>query len=55
MSGKVRQRASANPADSSSLTVNENILRECHDLYVDPENGMFIDLLHCTHQKLRKL
>ena len=39
MSGKVRQRASANTADQAALTVNERILKECHTLYTDPENG----------------
>ena len=39
MSGKVRQRVSANAADSASSTVNEKILKECHTLYTDPENG----------------
>jgi len=47
MSGKVRQRVSANAADSASSTVNERILKECHTLYTDPENGelmMWFDL-----------
>lgn len=39
MSGKVRQRTSANAADSATQTVNEKILKECHSLYTDPENG----------------
>ena len=41
MSGKVKQRTSANPTDSSTLSVNEKILRECHNLYSDPDNGNF--------------
>ncbi|XP_077995598.1 uncharacterized protein LOC144449060 [Glandiceps talaboti] len=40
MSGKVRQRTSANPTDSATVTVNERILRECHTLYTDPEQGL---------------
>ena len=40
MSGKVKQRTSANAADSATQSVNEKILRECHSLYTDPDNGM---------------
>ncbi|KAK3085120.1 hypothetical protein FSP39_024715 [Pinctada imbricata] len=40
MSGKVKQRSSANAADSATQSVNEKILRECHSLYTDPENGL---------------
>lgn len=39
MSGKVRQRGATNPVDSATLSVNERILKECHSLYTDPENG----------------
>ena len=39
MSGKVRQRTSANAADSATQTVNERILKECHKVYTDPDNG----------------
>ena len=39
MSGKVRQRTAANAAESATQTVNERILKECHTLYTDPENG----------------
>lgn len=39
MSGKVRQRTSANAADSATQSVNEKILKECHSLYTEPENG----------------
>ena len=53
MSGKVRQRTAANAADSSSQSVNEKILKECHTLYTDPENGKSgISLLL---QKIRKV
>ncbi|KAK2166263.1 hypothetical protein LSH36_40g08004 [Paralvinella palmiformis] len=40
MSGKVRQRGAANPADSATLSANEKILKECHSLYTDPDNGL---------------
>jgi len=40
MSAKVRQRNAANSADAGSLTVNERILKECHTLYADGENGL---------------
>ncbi|XP_074643160.1 uncharacterized protein LOC141900255 [Tubulanus polymorphus] len=40
MSGKVKTRISANAADSASLSVNERILKECHTLYTDPDNGL---------------
>lgn len=39
MSGKVRSRVAANAADNGTLSVNERILKECHTLYTDPENG----------------
>merc|ERR1712241_987519 len=45
MSGKVRQRTSANTADQASLTVNERILKECHTLYTEPDNGYRIGLV----------
>ncbi|XP_068087078.1 uncharacterized protein [Anabrus simplex] len=35
-----KARPSANPMDQSTLTVNEKILRECHVLYTDPDNGL---------------
>ena len=38
---KVRQRESANkPVDQATLSINERILKECHQLYTDPENGL---------------
>lgn len=40
MSGKVKQRTSANAADSATQSVNEKILRECHSLYTEPDNGL---------------
>lgn len=39
MSGKIRSRASANTTDSATQSLNEKILKECHSLYIDPENG----------------
>ena len=42
MSGKVRQRAAANTADSATLSTNEKILKECHSVYTDPDNGEYI-------------
>ena len=38
MSGKVKQRTAANQ-DSHTLSINERILKECHTLYIDPDNG----------------
>ncbi|KAK3595741.1 hypothetical protein CHS0354_025369 [Potamilus streckersoni] len=40
MSGKVRQKTSANAADSATQTVNEKILKECHNIYTDPDSGL---------------
>lgn len=40
MSGKTKQRSAANPAEKATLGVNEKILRECHNLYTDEENGL---------------
>jgi hypothetical protein len=40
MSGKIRSKTATSVADSVSLTVNERILKECHTLYTDPENGL---------------
>ncbi|XP_013774618.1 uncharacterized protein LOC106459540 isoform X2 [Limulus polyphemus] len=40
MSGRMKQRRALNPVDLATLSVNERILRECHNLYVDPENGL---------------
>ena len=39
MSGKMKQRTSANAPDSVTLTTNEKILKECHNLYSDQDNG----------------
>lgn len=40
MSSRAKQRNAANSADSATLSVNERILRDCHSLYVDPDNGL---------------
>lgn len=40
MSGKVKPRSSANAADTATQSLNERILKECHQLYIDPENGI---------------
>ncbi|XP_037566857.1 uncharacterized protein LOC119446494 isoform X1 [Dermacentor silvarum] len=40
MSSRAKQRNAANSAESATLTVNERILRDCHALYVDPDNGL---------------
>ena len=39
---KLKQRDSTNPKSNpvSQLNVNERILKECHQLYMDPENGL---------------
>ncbi|XP_031571903.1 uncharacterized protein LOC116306015 [Actinia tenebrosa] len=35
-----KQRSSANAPDTSSLSLNERILKECHELYTDEERGL---------------
>ena len=35
-----KQRSSANAPDSFSVSVNERILKECHDLYTEEERGI---------------
>jgi len=35
-----KQRATANATESSGLTINEKILRECHKAYVEEEKGL---------------
>ena len=40
-----RQRASANAPDTSTVSLNEKILKECHDLYTEKEKGSFKKLL----------
>ncbi|KFM74209.1 hypothetical protein X975_14364, partial [Stegodyphus mimosarum] len=39
MSGRVKkQRPATNTADSATLSLNERILKECHEFYTDPKN-----------------
>ncbi|KAM9464710.1 uncharacterized protein ACWYII_009793 isoform 2-T2 [Salvelinus alpinus] len=40
MSGGRKPRSVANPLDSAITTPSERILRECHNLYIDSENGL---------------
>ncbi|XP_068678171.1 uncharacterized protein [Montipora foliosa] len=35
-----RQRASANALDTSTVSLNEKILKECHNLYTEKEKGL---------------
>jgi len=34
-----KHRSSANAPDNTSLSLNERILKECHELYTDEEKG----------------
>lgn len=45
MSGKIKSRSAAN-ADSISggVSCDERILRDCHQLYTDPDSGELADL-----------
>lgn len=41
MAGKLKkQRVPTNTTDSATLTLNERILKECHDFYVEPKTGL---------------
>ncbi|KAK8398570.1 hypothetical protein O3P69_004019 [Scylla paramamosain] len=40
MSGKIKQRNAANTSESATTSVNEKILKRCHSLYTDSENGL---------------
>ncbi|XP_040212134.1 uncharacterized protein LOC120943092 [Rana temporaria] len=41
MSGKVKVRAAANAESmAGAVSVNERILRDCHNLYTEPDNGL---------------
>ena len=40
-----RHRTSANAPDKATVTVNERILKECHDLYIDNEKGILFGSL----------
>uniref|UniRef100_T1J2L1 Dynamin N-terminal domain-containing protein n=1 Tax=Strigamia maritima TaxID=126957 RepID=T1J2L1_STRMM len=35
-----KRRSPANSIDSATVSVNERVLKECHALYTDPENGL---------------
>ena len=39
MSGKTKSRTQANTTDDATVSVNERILKECHSLYTEKENG----------------
>jgi len=39
MAGKSRQKSAGNVAESVTLSLNERILKDCHALYTDAENG----------------
>ena len=45
MSGKIKSRSAAN-ADSIAgrVSCDERILRDCHQLYTDPESGELADV-----------
>ena len=49
MGSKVKQRTVVNQKTSqATLTVNERILKECHQLYADPDNGLVeVGLMPC--------
>ena len=43
--GKVKQRASANNiVEKSTLSLNERILKECHQLYTDPDGNGLVEI-----------
>ena len=44
MSGKVRGKVSGN-VSSQTTSINEKILKQCHLLYADPDNGMKITVV----------
>lgn len=45
MSGKIKSRSAAN-ADTlkGGVSCDERILRDCHQLYTDPDSGEFAEL-----------
>ena len=48
MGSKVKQRDVANQrASQATLSVNERILKECHNLYTEADNGL-IEVSHTT-------
>ena len=45
-----RHRTSANAPDKATVSVNERILKECHDLYIDEEKGIrFVVVFNNLH------
>ncbi|XP_067931204.1 sarcalumenin-like [Watersipora subatra] len=40
MSGKLKQRSTSNSTNSSIVSVNEKILKECHSLYMEGDKGL---------------
>ncbi|CAD5120755.1 DgyrCDS9315 [Dimorphilus gyrociliatus] len=40
MHSKVKQKSASTANDSTALSINERILKECHDLYADKECGL---------------
>ena len=40
IAGKSRQKSAADVVESDSLSLNERILKDCHSLYTDAENGL---------------
>lgn len=47
-----RHRTSANAPDKATVSVNERILKECHDLYIDNEKGMMTSSFAVYHSSL---
>uniref|UniRef100_A0A3P9KVH4 Si:dkey-98f17.5 n=1 Tax=Oryzias latipes TaxID=8090 RepID=A0A3P9KVH4_ORYLA len=50
MSGR-KPRSVANPLESAITTPSERILRECHNLYIDSENGL-VNIASCLGVRL---
>jgi hypothetical protein len=48
-----KQTISAANTEDLTLSTNERILRDCHNLYTDPNNGMALGLL-CNSLVLKK-
>ena len=42
--GKVKQKSAANTIETTTTSLNEKILKECHQLYTDPEKGMSLSM-----------
>lgn len=39
MSGKTKHKIQVNSTEDLTSSINEKILRECHSMYTDAENG----------------